>query len=53
MGLHGLQATTAIAVARGGSWILGPDLLRAAKRAMFFTNDRVGSLGFRVGRTLR
>jgi formylglycine-generating enzyme required for sulfatase activity len=39
-------------VARGGSWYLGPRLLRSANRGRFAPVARFNNLGFRVGRTL-
>jgi formylglycine-generating enzyme required for sulfatase activity len=39
-------------VVRGGSWVEGPEFLRAAFRALGDTDNRNHSLGFRVGRTL-
>ena len=38
-------------VVRGGSWLLNPLLLRAARRGRFASADRRNYLGFRVART--
>jgi formylglycine-generating enzyme required for sulfatase activity len=39
-------------VVRGGRWVNNPDLVRSASRDWGSTNNRSGSLGFRLGRTL-
>jgi formylglycine-generating enzyme required for sulfatase activity len=39
-------------VVRGGSWVLGPDILRSAYRAWASADVRNSDLGFRVARTL-
>jgi formylglycine-generating enzyme required for sulfatase activity len=39
-------------VARGGSWVDRPQLLRAALRLSFSTGFRIANLGFRIARTL-
>ena len=39
-------------VGRAGSWNSNPQFLRAADRSRNTTDDRDGSIGFRVGRTL-
>jgi formylglycine-generating enzyme required for sulfatase activity len=39
-------------VVRGGSWTSGPQLLRSASRLGGIPDNRVGDVGFRVGRTL-
>jgi formylglycine-generating enzyme required for sulfatase activity len=39
-------------VVRGGSWDVGPELLRAAYRVRYTADVRYSGLGFRVGRTL-
>ena len=38
-------------VLRGGSWISGPQLLRAANRIRYLADDRLYYCGFRVART--
>ncbi len=38
-------------VLRGGSWVYGPRVLRAARRDWFNSEVRVNNLGFRVART--
>ena len=39
-------------VVRGGSWRIGPDLLRSARRDWATAGDRLNSVGYRVARTL-
>ena len=39
-------------VVRGGSWVIGPGLLRSASRFWVTTGSRGNFLGFRLGRTL-
>jgi formylglycine-generating enzyme required for sulfatase activity len=39
-------------VVRGGTWVTGPRLLRAAFRLWYSSDGRYGILGFRVARTL-
>jgi len=39
-------------VVRGGSWINDPQFLRSASRYGVASVNRLGNLGFRVGRTL-